>query len=427
MGLIIDNFAGGGGASKGIEMATGRGVDVAINHDPDAITMHMINHPQTKHYCEDVWDVNPLEATNGKQVDLAWFSPDCKHFSKAKGGKPLEKKIRGLAWIVLKWAGKVKPKVIILENVEEFEGWGPLKKGRPIKNKKGLTFNRWKQQLESLGYTVDFKQLKACDYGAPTNRKRFFLIARRDGMPIVWPNATHSSPDSIEVLFGLKQPYKTAASIIDWNIPNVSIFNRQKPLSENTLKRIAKGLEKFVFNTPDIFLLKKENELKTGFISKNYAGQSRSVASSLNDCLHTVTARQCHCLVEVTLKEQGSFPNVENYLSNYYGKVVFGDRKKEKDISTNICIDGKNFIISDIEIRSLEPKELFLAQGFPSDYIIEKDINGKTYPKAKQIARCGNAVPPCFSKVLVEANCPWLCNNSEYNINYKSFSDESYI
>ena len=176
-GLIVDNFAGGGGASTGIELAIGRSVDVAINHDEMAIRMHKLNHPTTKHYCEDVWQVDPMEATEGKQVDLAWFSPDCKHFSKAKGGKPVEKKIRGLAWVVLKWAGKVKPKVIMLENVEEFKTWGPIKGGKPVKSKKGETYRLWKSQLESLGYKVESRELRACDYGAPTTRNRLFIIA----------------------------------------------------------------------------------------------------------------------------------------------------------------------------------------------------------------------------------------------------------
>ncbi|MAK55464.1 MAG: type II restriction endonuclease subunit M, partial [Pusillimonas sp.] len=186
--LIIDNFAGGGGASCGIEQALGRHVDVAINHDPEAVAMHEANHPQTRHYCESVWDVNPLEVTQGRPVGLAWFSPDCKHFSKAKGGKPVEKKIRGLAWIVLRWAALVRPRVIILENVEEFKTWGPLTDdGRPCPNRKGQTFRSFVRQLQEKGYAVETRELRACDYGAPTIRKRLFMIARCDGQPIVWP------------------------------------------------------------------------------------------------------------------------------------------------------------------------------------------------------------------------------------------------
>ena len=197
--LIIDNFAGGGGASTGIELATGRPVDIAINHDPDAILMHKTNHPYTKHYQSSVWDIDPVEVCHGQKVGLAWFSPDCKHFSKAKGGKPVEKSIRGLAWIVLRWAGKVHPRVIILENVEEFQTWGPVRKGKPVKKLAGTTFHQWESQLRLLGYEIEHRELRACDYGAPTIRKRFFLIARNDGKPIVWPEPTHGDPKSAEV------------------------------------------------------------------------------------------------------------------------------------------------------------------------------------------------------------------------------------
>lgn len=193
--LIIDNFAGGGGASTGIELATGRSVDVAINHDPDAIAMHKANHPNTIHYCEDVFDIDPIEVTNGRPVALCWLSPDCKHFSKAKGGKPVDKKIRGLAWIAVRWAAKVKPRMIILENVEEFKSWGPLKDNRPDPEKKGQTFNIFVKQLQKEGYEVEWRELKACDFGAPTTRKRFFMIARCDGQPIVWPEKTHGARD----------------------------------------------------------------------------------------------------------------------------------------------------------------------------------------------------------------------------------------
>ncbi|CAI3548059.1 DNA cytosine methyltransferase [Clostridium neonatale] len=500
--LIIDNFAGGGGASTGIELAIGRSVDIAINHDPAAIAMHKANHPNSKHYCESVWEVDPLEATAGEKVGLAWFSPDCKHFSKAKGGKPVEKKIRGLAWIVLKWAGKVRPRVIILENVEEFQTWGPLKKGRPIKNRKGETFRKWKEQLESLGYVVDHRELKACDYGAPTIRKRFFLIARCDGKKIVWPEPTHGNPNTLEVQAGLLKPWKTAADIIDWNIPCKSIFERSKPLAENTLKRIAKGLEKFVFNNPEPFIVsigqtgfskdrsrsihdplntivsKAEACLvtptliqyhtetsKTGvrgqridepimtldsspryglvsaFISKSYAGASRSVASSMNDGIHTITARPCHSLVEIKLDKECSNHNeeVEEYLKKYYGKPVFGDKATQsflikyygndvgQDINTPlgtvvskdrfglITIKGIDYQISDIGLRMLEPHELFAAQGFPKDYIIDHDCDGKAYPKTKQVARCGNAVPPPFAKALVAANLPEICKKNNLN------------
>lgn len=256
MGLIVDNFAGGGGASTGIEMALGRAVDVAINHDEQAIRMHEVNHPTTRHIRNNIWRIDPLDVTGGEPVELAWFSPDCKHFSKAKGGKPREKSIRDLAWIVVLWAKRVKPDVILLENVEEFRTWGPLDgEGQPIKERAGETFEQWCKELRKAGYKLQFRELRACDYGAPTIRKRFFMIARRDGRPIVWPEPTHGKPDSPEVLAGKRLPWRTAAEIIDWSIPCPSIFDRKKPLADKTLARIAHGIMKFVVNNPRPFIV----------------------------------------------------------------------------------------------------------------------------------------------------------------------------
>ena len=223
--LIVDNFAGGGGASTGIEMATGISVDIAINHDPEAIRMHRTNHPDTKHYCENVWLVDPVEACGGRPVALAWFSPDCKHFSKAKGGKPKDKNIRGLAWVALRWAGLVRPEVIMLENVEEFKTWGPLnRRHHPVRSKKGKTFEKFVKQLQDLGYEVEYRELVAADYGAPTMRKRFFLVARCDGKKIVWPEPTHRPPGSREVREGVSEPYAGAYTQIDFSLPCPSIF-----------------------------------------------------------------------------------------------------------------------------------------------------------------------------------------------------------
>jgi len=231
--IIVDNFAGGGGASTGIELATGRSVDIAINHDPVAIAMHKANHPTTEHYCESVWEVDPKKSTFGRPVALCWLSPDCKHFSKAKGGKPVEKSIRGLAWVAVRWAATVRPRVIMLENVEEFKTWGPLlKDGMPDPDRKGRTFNAFVNALKRQGYQVEWRELRACDYGAPTIRKRLFLIARCDGHPIVWPEPTHGAPESKEVKSGRLKPWRTAAEIIDWSLPCPSIFERKKPLAE---------------------------------------------------------------------------------------------------------------------------------------------------------------------------------------------------
>ena len=266
--LLVDNFAGGGGASTGIEMATGISVDIAINHDPEAIKMHKANHPSTKHYCESVWDVDPVEACGGHPVALAWFSPDCKHFSKAKGGKPKDKNIRGLAWVALRWAGLVRPRVIMLENVEEFKTWGPLNRShRPIKAKQGMTFRKFISQLEDLGYDVEYRELIAADYGAPTMRKRFFMIARCDGKPIVWPDPTHAPADSEVVKAGLLKPYLGAYTQLDFSLPCPSIFDTAeeikekygiravRPLAPKTMERIARGLKKFVIDNAEPFIV----------------------------------------------------------------------------------------------------------------------------------------------------------------------------
>lgn len=254
--LIVDNFAGGGGASTGLERAFGRPVDIAINHDAEAIAMHRTNHPHTTHYCESVFDVDPASITGNQPVGLVWLSPDCKHFSKAKGGKPVSKKIRGLAWIALRWAATVKPRVIMLENVEEFVTWGPLgADGRPCPKNRGRTFRSFVNALARHGYRVEHRELRACDFGAPTIRKRLFLVARRDGLPIVWPTPTHGDPKSAAVRAGKLQPWRTAADCIDWSIPCPSIFERARPLKDATLRRIARGIMKFVVNSAEPFIV----------------------------------------------------------------------------------------------------------------------------------------------------------------------------
>lgn len=296
--LIVDNFAGGGGASTGIELATGYSVDIAINHDPEAIKMHRANHPNTKHYCENVWAVDPIKACNGHPVGLAWFSPDCKHFSKAKGGKPKDKNIRGLAWVALRWAGLVRPRVIMLENVEEFKTWGPLnRRHHPIKAKQGKTFERFVQQLRELGYEVEFRELIAADYGAPTMRKRFFMIARCDGKPIVWPEPTHGPADSEEVKAGLLKPYVGAYTQIDFSRPCPSIFDTSeeikekygiravRPLAQKTMDRIARGLKKFVLDNPEPFI-----------IQCNHGGERRP--NDIREPMPTITGKHGYGIVE---------------------------------------------------------------------------------------------------------------------------------
>lgn len=299
--LIVDNFAGGGGASTGIELATGKSVDIAINHDPEAIRMHKANHPNTKHYCEDVWQVDPVKACKGHPVGLAWFSPDCKHFSKAKGGKPKDKFIRGLAWVACRWAGLVRPRVIMLENVEEFKTWGPLNRGHhPIKAKQGKTFEKFVQQLQNLGYEVQFRELVAANYGAPTMRKRFFMIARCDGNPILWPEPTHAPRDSEEVKAGLLKSYVGAYTQIDFSRPCPSIFDTSqeikekygiravRPLAPKTMERIARGLKKFVLDNPEPFI-----------IQCNHGGKRRP--NDIREPMPTITGKHGYGIVEPTL------------------------------------------------------------------------------------------------------------------------------
>lgn len=337
--LIVDNFAGGGGASTGIEMATGYSVDIAINHDPKAIRMHKANHPNTKHYCEDVWQVDPVKACNGHPVGLAWFSPDCKHFSKAKGGKPKDKFIRGLAWVACRWAGLVRPRVIMLENVEEFKTWGPLNRGHhPIKAKQGKTFEKFVQQLTDLGYEVQFRELVAADYGAPTMRKRFFMIARCDGKPIVWPEPTHGPADSEAVKAGLLKPYVGAYTQLDFSLPCPSIFDTSeeikekygiravRPLAPKTMERIARGIKKFVVDNADPFLI----EIGYG----ESKGQKNPRAYSIEKPLHTIVAKDKNFLVAPILTQYHSYEKdglrgqgIENPImtvdgSNRYGLVT---------------------------------------------------------------------------------------------------------
>lgn len=335
--LIVDNFAGGGGASTGIEMATGYSVDIAINHDPEAIKMHKANHPNTKHYCENVWAIDPVKACNGHPVGLAWFSPDCKHFSKAKGGKPKDKNIRGLAWVALRWAGLVRPRVIMLENVEEFKTWGPLNRGHhPIKEKQGETFQKFVQQLTDLGYEVQFRELIAADYGAPTMRKRFFMIARCDGKPIVWPEPTHAPADSEEVKAGLKKPYVGAYTQLDFSLPCPSIFDTSeeikekygiravRPLAQKTMDRIARGFIKFVLNNPKPFIIqcnhggeRRPNDIRepmptiTGkhgygivepyMVQIGQTGFAKDRSKDVREPLTTIVSKNEHCLIEPML------------------------------------------------------------------------------------------------------------------------------
>lgn len=674
--IIVDNFAGGGGASTGIEMAIGRSVDIAINHDPNAVAMHTTNHPDTLHYCESVYEVRPKIATAGRPVALAWFSPDCRHFSKAKGAKPVEKAIRGLAWIVIRWALDVGPRVMMLENVEEFKTWGPLLREmpfishadrfldefigppqaveqRPDPARSGETFEAFIGMLttgisadhpalaecceflnlsldseeaarlvKGLGYAVEYRELRACDYGAPTIRKRFFMVMRRDGQPITWPEVTHADPKSPAVQAGKLAPWRTAAECIDWSIAAPSIFGRKKPLAENTLKRIARGIQRFVLDNPTPFIVKCNHtstrsgydcfrgqslneplqtitkkhgyaiavphltKFRTGatgqevtepvptitagtskrpggnghalgmveaaltpFLAGNGGSEYQAKPRPLEKPAHTILKQSRACVVAPVIARQfgastghradepsatitaggggksqlvmptliqmgygeraGQEPRVlqldnplgtvtaggnkfatvsaflaKHYGGNYQGAGVGMDEPMHSvttvdhhaavtshlvklrgtcrdgqrtdqlmptitaggthvgEVKTMLAVDGYDeqraqqalaflreycgpdstglvtldgvvYRIVDIGMRMLQPHELYRAQGFPEWYIIDQDFRGVKYAKDKQVARCGNAVPPPFAEALVRANLPELCQSKE--------------
>lgn len=612
--IIVDNFAGGGGASTGIELAIGRSVDIAINHDPNAVAMHSTNHPDTLHYCESVYDIDPCTATAGRPVGLAWFSPDCRHFSKAKGSKPVEKSIRGLAWIVIRWALAVRPRVMMLENVEEFRTWGPLLAAemRPDPARSGETFEAFcgmlcggvpadhpalaecceflgiaadgvlaQQLVAGLGYAVDYRELRACDYGAPTIRKRFFMVMRCDGVPVTWPQPTHGDPKTPAVQSGKLKPWRTAAECIDWSIPAPSIFDRKKSLAENTLKRIARGIQRFVIDSASPFIVKCNHtttkgkydcfrgqalaeplqtitkthgyaiatpvmaplfagtggstfqmkprpvdkpfftlltQNRTNVISpvlapliarqfgasvghradepsatvtaggggksqlvcptliqmgygerpgqaprvlqmnnplgtvtaggnkfamvaanlvKHFGGNYTGPGAALDGPIHTVTTTDHHALVASHLvKLRGTCRDgqrtdepmptvmagglhagevkttlaVESYDQHRADQTLAFLREYCcADCDGLVTISGVVYRIVDIGMRMLQPNELYRAQGFPEWYIIDRDYMGTRYAKDKQVARCGNAVPPPFAEALVRANLPELC------------------
>lgn len=363
--IIIDNFAGGGGASTGIELALGRRVDVAINHDPEAVSMHAANHPETMHLCESVWEINPRDVHPGRSIGLLWLSPDCKHFSKAKGGKPVEKKIRGLAWVAVRWADLRKPRVIMLENVEEFITWGPLVEDengnhRPCPKNKGREFKSFVNALEHYGYKVEWKELRACDYGTPTIRKRLFLIARCDGMPIVWPAPTHGNPDNIATKANKLKPWRTAAECIDFTLPCPSIFERARPLADATCRRIAKGIMRYVVNAAKPFIITTDRPITNRSVPRDidqpaptvtangrialiapvistYYGEKSSNevrGISLNQPLHTQTTENRHALVTA-------------FMAKHYGGVV-GHTLQDEPLHTITSQDHHSLVTSNL-------------------------------------------------------------------------------
>lgn len=486
--ITVDGFCGGGGWSTGFELGIGRPVDIGINHDAAAIALHKKNHPFTEHYQTNIFEVDPVEACRGRPVGWAHFSPDCKHFSRAKGAKPVNKQIRSLAWVVVQWAAAVKPRIISMENVPEFLGWGPcialrgphgrvmkmvdgkaveaepgenvpkhLRLLTPDPKRKGKTFAQFVGHLRKLGYEVEWNELTASDYGAPTSRKRFFLLARRDKRPIIWPAPTHGNPKSPAVQAGKLKPWRTAAEIIDWTIPCPSIFERKKPLADNTLKRISKGLQKFVLDNPEPFVVHykfaNDPESVNRPLSTITAVNSHFVVTptliqyhteqsgkehrgqSVESPLQTVDAANRYGLVAATIiqfnnhcdgvdiqkplptitAQSNHFAEVRAILIKYYSGDGCQPVDRPLDTITTrdrfglVTVHGVDYQIVDIGLRMLTPRELYNAQGFPPDYEIEVDCYGNAYPKKEQVARCGNSVPPPFATALVRANWPEAC------------------
>ncbi len=515
--LIIDCFAGGGGASVGIEMALGRPVDIAINHDPEAIRMHTVNHPNTLHLTEDIFSVDLQKYIKDRHVALMWASPDCTSHSKAKGGKPRKQGLRILPWAVYKHAKAILPDVVIMENVEEIQKWGPLdKKGYPIKERQGEEYQKFIRCMKSIGYIFDSRELVAADYGAPTTRKRWYAVFRRDGRSIVWPEPTHSKGG----INGLK-PWEPIYKYLDLCDLGKSIFGRKKPLADNTMRRIARGLEKFVFNCPEPFivqvnhggenfrgqriqdplptltskhgfgvvtpvvmpymlrnnsgapgsdvrdpvltittgghhgiisplLIQYHNEtakngvrgqavtapvqtidtsnrygLVMAFLSKFY---NTTVGQAVTEPVHTITTSPGH-FASVSVLAAGwedlraagidretaqKCTWVSQFIMEYYGCGT--GQEIDSPLHTIVTrarfalvtILGNKYVILDIFLRMLNPEELKLGQGFPADYIIDRDIDYRPYPQKEQVARIGNSVVPVMAKKLVEANCGYL-------------------
>jgi DNA (cytosine-5)-methyltransferase 1 len=417
MGLIVDLFAGGGGASEGIRMALGRDPDVAINHDAEAIAMHMANHPGSKHFISDVWEVDPLMACGRRPVDFLWASPDCTDHSKAKGSKPKrDSKRRALAWVVVHWARKVRPACIMLENVEEWLDWSPLdNEGKRVEAKKGLTFRIWLGKLQALGYKVETRLLRACDYGAPTTRRRLFLIARCDGRPIVWPEPTHDSSS-----------WRPAADVIDWTAPCPSIFERTKPLCDNTLRRIAYGVQKHVIEAESPFLVPDQHgQLLASTLIQTGQGERKGQAPrvpGLGKPLGTVVAnRSGHAIVTAFLaKHYGGHEGPGIPVTVPFGTITtkdhhalvvallerFGvtpDGARRRDLGKKI-INGETYVVRDVGMRFILPREQFRAQGFRENYAIEVIHQGRVLSKTSQTRMVGNSVSPPVARELVRAN-----------------------
>ena len=464
-------------------------MDIAINHDPEAISIHAANHPHTQHYTADVFEVDPLEATQGQSVGLLWASPSCTHFSRARGGVPVSKQLRSLGWVVVRWAAAARPRVIICENVSEWQDWGPVlvNKGIPCPRRKGKTFRQFIGHIERLGYRVEIRELRGCDYGAGTIRKRLFLIATRDRMPIHWPDPTHNEHGTDG-----QQPWRTAAECIDWSLSCPSIFERKKPLADATLRRIARGIVRYVLEAQEPFIVTNtsghpgapvsdplrtvttagnqmlvtptliqagygeragqqprvldigkplgtivagggKHALVAAFLAKHYTGV---VGADLRDPMPTVTSVDHNALVTAFLTEHangsnqrvfsaeeplrtqcaqvkgGHFALVAALLIKYYGtdqdprltEPLHTIPTKDRFGLVTVTIQGTAYYISDIGMRMLAPHELYAAQGFPTDYQIDRGADGRPMTKTAQVRMVGNSVCPPVARAVVLAN-----------------------
>ena len=404
--IIIDCFAGGGGASVGIEMALGRPVDIAVNHDPMAIRMHETNHPQTLHLTEDIFKVNLTKYVKGQHVSLMWASPDCTSHSKAKGGQPRCKGLRILPWAVFKHAKAVTPDVIIMENVEEIQQWGPLDdEGHPIKELAGMDYKKFINAMVSIGYDFESRELVAACYGAPTTRKRWYAIFRRDGRPIVWPEPTLD-----------KDHWVPVSTCLDFSDLGSSIFSRKKPLAISTQRRIAFGIKKFILDDPDPFYVSSQRMMP--FLIQYHSETSEMVrGQKVTEALKTIDTSNRYGLVSCLLEECGEAPRengVAAFLTSYYSSST-GQNMREplRTITTDdrfglVTVKFQKYQITDIMMRMLKPEELKEAQGFPKDYIIDRYADWSPVSHKEQVARIGNSVVPIMAEALVKANCPYL-------------------